>query len=95
MTDPVPVHDVDVDLVGPAVVTGHLVAEGEVVVLAAMLAETFPPQPGGATLAVDGLDDAGLAGLQRAGSVAWSAGPVVVRGTMHGGRLVDARVVDA
>jgi hypothetical protein len=95
VTDPVPVHDVDVDLVGPAVVTGHLVAEGDVVVLATMLAETFPPQPGGASLAVVGLDDAGLAGLQRVGRVAWSDQPVVVRGTMDGGRLVDARVVHA
>ena len=71
------------------VVEGFVVEDGGVVVLAETLAESFPPQAGGATVRVDGLDLDEL-DLQQEGSVRWSDGPITINGTVDQGRVVDA-----
>lgn len=61
-------------------------------VLAELVAESFPPQPGGATLAVEGLDLDSLA-LERApegselATTQWSERVVTLKGSMVAGVL--------
>ncbi len=53
-------------------VTGALVVvEGETPRLCSALAESFPPQCGGASLLVEGLELASIENLQHEGSVSW------------------------
>ena len=63
-----------VDHEGPAVVTGSLLANGDDVKLCAALAESFPPQCGGARIVVQGLDLDAIANLQTEGDVSWAEG---------------------
>ncbi len=76
-----------VDHEGPAVVTGSLLANGDDVKLCAALAESFPPQCGGGSISVVGLDLDGLEGLTTEGDVTWSDLPISVEGVLADGTL--------
>jgi hypothetical protein len=80
---------------GPAVVTGSLLANGDDVRLCAALAESFPPQCGGGSVAVVGLDLETLGGLTAEGDVTWSDLPIEVEGVLADGTLtVDENAVE-
>jgi hypothetical protein len=72
---------------GPAAVTGSLLANGDDVRLCAALAESFPPQCGGGSIAVVGLDLDSLDGLTTEGDVTWSDLPITVEGVLADGTL--------
>ncbi len=80
-------------LAGPLLVRGYIVArDGEPVRLCDLLAESYPPQCGGASLVVDGLDLDTVEGLTRTtepdlAQAAWSEGPVSVLGEVADGVL--------
>lgn len=76
-----------VDHEGPAVVDGSLLANGHDVKLCAALAESFPPQCGGGSISVVGLDFDGLEGLTTEGDVTWSDLPISVEGVLADGTL--------
>jgi hypothetical protein len=81
----------------PIKVTGTIVATGSgadaKIVLASALLESYPPQAGGATLPVTGLDLTSLVGLSSTAGqpdmapVSWSEYPVVLEGVMNNGVL--------
>lgn len=56
---------------GPLLVRGALFVEDGGVRLCSVMAESFPPQCGGAVLKVIGLDAGEVPGLQRESGVAW------------------------
>ncbi len=74
-------------------VRGHVVApEGGPVRLCEALAESYPPQCGGSSLTVEGLDLASVPGLTSTGDpalaqVRWSEGEVELTGVVTGGIL--------
>lgn len=70
-------------------VRGFLVEDSGVVVVAEALAESYPPQPGGASLVVDGLDLSSLE-LEQQGPIRWSETMVTLSGTIDEGRLTAA-----
>ncbi|MCC6223186.1 MAG: hypothetical protein IT201_06800 [Thermoleophilia bacterium] len=78
---------------GPLLVSGLIVApEGEAVRLCSALAESYPPQCGGASLVVEGLDLETVPGLTRTtepdlAQVAWTDTPVAVTGELADGVL--------
>ncbi len=80
-------------LAGPLLVSGFIVARaGEPVQLCDLLAESYPPQCGGASLVVEGLDLDTVEGLTRTAEpdlaqAAWSEGPVSVLGEVVDGVL--------
>lgn len=61
------------DADGPILVTGLLINAGDGWRLCAAIAESYPPQCGGASVSVEGLDPADH-DLQDAGGVQWSEG---------------------
>lgn len=78
----------------PVLVAGYLfVLEDGTVMLADMILESYPPQPGGATIVVDGFSVEGMAleqpdadsGLAQ---VKWTETPYEILGTVQGGLLV-------
>ncbi len=71
----------------PLLVRGNLLAERDEIRLCSALAESFPPQCGGASLRVEGLDLERVGGLTSAGDVAWSDRPVELRGVVEDGVL--------
>jgi hypothetical protein len=76
------------DLEGPLMVAGALFAvEGEPVKLCSAIAESYPPQCGGASLVVEGLDLASVGELLTEGGVSW-AEHVSILGEVQDGRLV-------
>ena len=76
---------------GETVVEGFLVHRDGVTELCELLAESFPPQCGGASWRVDGLDLDAIAGLETAEGVTWSDDVVRLSGRLSGGVLtVDA-----
>jgi hypothetical protein len=68
-------------------VRGHVVATAGTTVLCEMLAESYPPQPGGAQLPVSGLDIATLGGTSTAGDTIWTDGQHAITGVIAGGVL--------
>ena len=58
--------------------------ENDEVRLCETLAESFPPQCGGRSLVVTGLDLMTMDGLSSEGSVTWSDQPVQVLGSVEG-----------
>jgi hypothetical protein len=78
---------------GPVTVRGAIVApEGEPVRLCSALAESYPPQCGGSSLVVEGLDLATLKGLTSTNDpslaqVTWSEGEVSLLGEVENGIL--------
>ena len=71
-------------------VGGFIVAEGDVVRLCEVLLESFPPQCGGESLLVEGLDLDAYATTSE-GDVRWTDSPVSVLGGVDGDTL---RVTD-
>lgn len=77
-------------------VVGSLLIQGDDVRLCSALAESYPPQCGGDSLRVEGLDTDGLVGLSRTDatdgpdSAAWSDYPVTLSGSLAGGTLTVA-----
>jgi hypothetical protein len=72
----------------PVKVDGFLVAaEGGDVLLAEVLAESYPPQAGGAVLVVEGLDPASVPGAITDMGVTWTDGAIQLEGTVTGGVL--------
>ena len=83
---------------GNVLVTGYLFElDGGGVVLAELIAESFPPQPGGATITVNGLD-LGALDLEEApdgselATTRWSAESVTLTGSMVSGVLNEAEL---
>ena len=72
------------NLQGPLLVNGHLHVQNDQVRLCEVLAESLPPQCGGRTLVVKGLDLMTVDGLKKEGSVTWSDQLVQVLGTVDG-----------
>ena len=77
----------------PLLVNGHLHVQSGQVRLCEVLAESFPPQCGGTSLVVEGLDLTTMDGLTSEGSVTWSDQPVQVLGTVEGEVLTVAGTV--
>jgi hypothetical protein len=84
-------------------VTGFVMATVEKTILCSALAESYPPQPGGATLPLEGLDLNSLVGLSSTAGqedlaeVTWSDYWVVLTGVVKDGVLTveeTPRVVD-
>ena len=96
-TEPVSISDA-IELEGRVAVTGTLfVLDGGTVVLSELIAESFPPQPGGATITVEGLDldtlDLEEAPLgSELATTKWSAEPITLTGSMVSGTLDGAEL---
>lgn len=71
----------------PQLVTGNLLVQGGEARLCSALAESFPPQCGGPSLLVDGLDLDTVADLTTEGDVSWSDRPIVLEGIVDGDTL--------
>ena len=80
-------------LQGPLLVNGHLHVQNDQVRLCEALAEFLPPQCGGRSLAVKGLDLTTMEGLTNEGPVTWSDQPVQVLRTVEGEVLTVAGAV--
>ncbi|HSL64709.1 MAG TPA: hypothetical protein VK874_08630 [Gaiellaceae bacterium] len=65
---------IESDLEGPLLVRGALVELDGTLRLCDALAESYPPQCGGASLVVDGYDIAAADGMQQASGVRWAEG---------------------
>jgi hypothetical protein len=84
------------DLTGILAVSGNLFDDGNGLRLCSVLAESFPPQCGGASLPVDGVDvdriseltDDELVGVEQSGGVTWTDGQVTLFGEVVDGTLV-------
>ena len=74
-------------LEGPLMVAGHLVASADEVRLCSALAESYPPQCGGSSLLVRGLDLATVEGLQTEGVTSWTDERFSVLGEVEHGVL--------
>jgi hypothetical protein len=68
-------------------VAGNLLAQAGEVRLCSALAESFPPQCGGAALAVEGLKLEEVDGLVTEGDVAWTDRPIELLGVVADGTL--------
>ena len=80
----------DSTLDGPLLVNGTLVIRNDEVRLCEALAESFPPQCGGASLLVVGADITALRALwelKDAEGTTWSEGPIQLLGTVEGEAL--------
>ena len=66
----------------PLLVNGNLLAEGSDVRLCSALAESFPPQCGGASLVVEGLKLEEVDGLVTEGDVSWTDRPIQLLGVV-------------
>ena len=80
----------------PVLVSGYLfVLEDDTILLADAILESYPPQPGGATMVVEGFSVEGMAGLQQApadggyAQIKWTNEPFEILGTVQGGVLVS------
>jgi hypothetical protein len=74
-------------LPGPLLVNGFIVAVNDDVRLCAALAESFPPQCGGESLSVEGLDLGSIAGLRSEGATRWTETQVQLLGDVEGESL--------
>ncbi len=95
--EPVSIADA-IDMEDEVVVTGYLfVLDGDAVVLAELIAESFPPQPGGARITVEGLDLDGI-DLEQApegselATTRWSSESVTLTGSVISGVLTGAEL---
>jgi hypothetical protein len=68
-------------------VNGNLLARGGEVRLCSALAESFPPQCGGASLVVEGLKLEEVDGLVGEGGVSWTDRPIQLLGVVGDGTL--------
>ncbi len=67
----------------PLLVAGNLLAQDDEIRLCSALAESFPPQCGGASLHVAGLDLAEVDGLITEGDVSWTDRPIELLGVVE------------
>jgi hypothetical protein len=74
---------------GEATVVGFAIREGDVTQLCELMAESFPPQCGGAALVVEGWDITASPDAQTEGSVTWVE-QVQLDGTLADGTLTVA-----
>ena len=72
---------------GPLLVNGFLVVQGDGARLCEALAESFPPQCGGDSLAVEGLDLDAFEGLSSEQDTRWSEAPIQLLGEVEGSVL--------
>jgi hypothetical protein len=81
----------------PAEVTvqGLVIETGGEVLLAEALAESYPPQPGGAVLVLDGVRAGELDGATTEGDTTWLDRPQRVSGTIEGEVLSVATIAPA
>ena len=78
---------------GEVLVTGYLfVSANGVVTLASAIAESFPPQPGGATVELPDFDLSGYRFTEEQG-IRWTDVPVQVQVTLQNGAVVEAAPV--
>ena len=77
-----------VDMTGPAVVTGFLVDRGGDLRLCEALAESFPPQCGGESIALSDHDQVDPDDLQSEGAVTWTDYAVTISGEIVDGTLI-------
>jgi hypothetical protein len=75
-------------------VTGNLLVAGGETRLCSALAESFPPQCGGPSLAVAGLAPETVAGIVVEGDVMWTDRPVELEGSIRDGTLEVAASAD-
>jgi hypothetical protein len=68
-------------------VNGFVVVTNDVTHLCEALAESFPPQCGGVSLVVEGLDLDLVDGLERSGNVQWTNFPLQVLGDVEDGMI--------
>jgi hypothetical protein len=78
----------------PVIVKGYLFFDADgVVTIADSILESYPPQPGGATLVVEGLDLTAVEGLRSDQGRSWTDDTVQLVGTVEGGKLiVDSQI---
>lgn len=76
------------DLAGPVAVAGFLIAAGDEIKICEALAESFPPQCGGAFVPVTSLDLVDPDDIQSSGDVRWTDYTVTIFGEMVDGTLV-------
>jgi hypothetical protein len=76
------------DADGPVAVAGFIVATGDDLRLCEALAESFPPQCGGSSIPISGLDQVDPNDLQSEGDVTWTDYAVTLFGEMVDGLLV-------
>ena len=72
-------------------VNGNLLAEGGEVRLCSALAESFPPQCGGASLQVEGVKLEEVDGLLTEGDVSWTDRPIQLLGVVEDGVLTVSK----
>jgi hypothetical protein len=65
-------------------VHGNVITTAGITVLCEMLAETHPPQPGGARIVVEGLDVATLDDTETVGDTTWTTDQRSVTGVFDG-----------
>ncbi|MGH3024277.1 MAG: hypothetical protein ACRDNI_11520 [Gaiellaceae bacterium] len=71
----------------PLLVNGNLLSQGGEVRLCSALAESFPPQCGGSSLQVEGLELEWVEGIVTEGDVSWTDRPVQLLGVVADGTL--------
>lgn len=71
----------------PVRVSGNLLVQSGEARLCSALAESFPPQCGGASLVVTGLDPADVEDLVVEGDVMWTDRPIELVGTVADGTI--------
>lgn len=76
------------DIDGPFAIAGYYVAVGADIRLCEALAESFPPQCGGASIPFEHDVGADFGPLQAAGDVVWSDTPIEVEGEVVDGTFV-------
>ena len=76
-------------------VNGNLLADGGEVRLCSALAESFPPQCGGASLQVEGVELEEVDGLVTEGDVSWTDRPIQLLGIVEDGVLTVGKNAEA
>lgn len=80
------------ELDGPLLVNGFLVAVGDRVQLCSTLLESFPPQCGGESLVVEGLDLASVNGTQTEGDTTWTSDAIQLLGEVEDGVITVSQM---
>jgi predicted secreted protein len=82
--DGLPLDDASGSDTAEVLVEGYLITQGDDVLLASVLAESYPPQAAGVVLTVVGLDLDTVEGLTTAQGVNWTEHPVQFGGIVEG-----------
>lgn len=80
------------DVTGPVAVTGFIVAVGDEMKLCEALAESFPPQCGGAFVTVTNVDQVDPDDIQSTDNVRWTDYTVTIFGEMVDGTLLATTI---